>query len=313
MRRRLGAAGSARAELKGMLRRHLGDDDAPVEIGLDAHDLEGALPAQEAEALTAGLPLRGDAERLREIVWWGSALADLPQPTSPAERNAVLGEAGRFNLAVALFDSVLDDFPRALDALVEALAPDALRRRLVAPGDADPVLQTDDAALQPLVGLFDTVLAAAGTRLREQPRRVERLAELLETMLRSELGLAPDPFLAKTLPVVFIGELVDPSAETTRLFRALAEFLWLWDDWLDLSDDLRHLRPNAFLGRRREWPFGAVAIGGRGAVRVVAGPRAHGAVASRLDDTFRHTLVAARLADRGTYRRTLAFNRALLS
>src|SRR4029079_10025861 len=145
------------------------------------------LPVQEAEALTAGLPLRGDAERLREIVWWGSALADLRQPASPAERNRGLGEAGRFYLAVALFDSVLDDFPRALDALVEALAPDALRRRLVAPGDADPVLQTDAAALQPLVHLFDTVLAAAGTRLREQPRRVERLGELLETMLRSEL------------------------------------------------------------------------------------------------------------------------------
>lgn len=313
MRRRLGAAGPARAEMVGMLRRHLGDEEGAEEIGLDAVGLERALPVQEAEALTAGLRLRGDAQCLRQIVWWGSALADLPQATPPAERNTILGEAGRFNLAVALFDSVLDDWPRALGALVEALEPDALRRRLAAPGDADPVLQTDAAALQPLVRLFDTVLAAAGTRLREQPRRVERLAELLETMFRSELGLVPDPFLAKTLPVVFIGELVDPSVETARLFRTLAEFLWLWDDWLDLSDDLRHLRPNAFLGRRRERRLGAVVLGGRGAVRLVAGPRAHGAVALRLDDTFRSTLVAARLADGGTYRRTLAFKRALLS
>jgi hypothetical protein len=254
--------------------------------------------------VTSGV--RGDPERLRQIVWWGAALADLPGTAIGTTRV----EAGRFNLAVALFDSVVDDTPSRVPPIARALAPDRLRVRLVEPDHPAAALTTDLRELEPLVRVFDAALTGAGRRLRAQPRRLEQLGDLLETMFRSELGATPDPFLAKTLPVVFIGALVDGHT-SARLFRSLAEFLWLWDDWLDLADDLCRLRPNAFLGPASSRTARTTACA-RGAVRLVVGPRAHSRLADRLERALASTLNAARQVGDETYRRTIAFHRELI-
>ena len=296
VRRRLGSAGASRDALLERLRARLPDGGDDVRLGLTGAELAGVVP--ERDALELATAARGDAERLRRIVWWGSALADLPDGA-----NGARADAGRFNLAFALFDSVVDDTPGRIPALAHVLAPRRLRQRLAGGG----ALATDVSELAPLVGLFDTALAGSGRRLRSQPRRLDELGDLLEAMFRSELRVTPDPFAAKTLPVVFLGALVDGNAATARLFRALAEFLWLWDDWLDVAADFVRLRPNAFLGR------GGAAICLRGATRLAAGARAHAAVADRLDRAFSASLDAALRAGGGTYERTVAFHRELLA
>jgi hypothetical protein len=296
VRRRLGSAGAPRDALLERLLARLPDGADDVRLGLTGAELESVLP--ERDAFELATTARGDVERLRRIVWWGSALADLPDGADGAR-----AEGGRFNLAFALFDSVVDDAPRRVPVLAHALAPDRLRHRLA--GGAPLVPGAPE--LEPLVQLFDTALAGSGRRLRAQPRRLDELGDLLEAMLRSELGMTEDPFAAKTLPVVFLGALADGSAATARLFRALAEFLWLWDDWLDVAADLCRLRPNAFLGR------GGSSVCLRGATRLVAGSRAHPSVADRLDRAFVSTLDAALGAGGDTYARTVAFHRELLA
>jgi hypothetical protein len=131
-------------------------------------------------------------------------------------------------------------------------------------------------------------------------------------MFRSELRTAADPFLAKTLPVVFIGALVDARASTARLFHSLSDFLWLWDDWLDIADDLGHLRPNAFLGRASS-PIGRATACLRGSVLLAAGSMAHSRGAYRLERAFVSTLDAASEMGAETLRRTVAFQRELLA
>lgn len=308
VRCRLGSAGPSRAGLIARLREHLPAADREGKLALTAAQLERVLPGREARLLAGATSgVRGDPERLRRIAWWGTALAGLPGTATGTARV----EAGRFNLAFALFDSVVDDTPRRVAPLAGALAPDRLRARLAEPDRAADVLSSELRELEPLIRLFDTALTATGRRLRGQPSRLDQLGDLLAAMFWSELRVTPDPFLAKTLPVVFIGSLVDRHPSTARLFRALARFLWLWDDWLDLAADLRRLRPNAFLGAGGSSAARTTACA-RGAARLVAGSRAHGRIADRLEYALASTLDAARLAGDGTYRRTVAFHRELI-
>ena len=177
-------------------------------------------------------------------------------------------------------------------------ASDALRRRLLAPGDGRPCCgrRCCAAAVGPPLR---TVLAAAERGSASSPAGGSGSGVAGNDDSGSELGARARPVSGGDAPVIFIGELVRSKRGTQHDSSARSpSSCWSAGRLLDLSDDLRHLRPNAFLGRRREWPFGAVAIGGRGAVRLVAGPRAHGAVASRLDDTFALHPRAARFSRR---------------
>jgi hypothetical protein len=289
------------------LLRRLPEDPYEVKLGLTAAELERVLPEPEARALAGTAPGgRGGPEQLWRIVWWGVTLADLPGTATGTARV----EAGQYNLAFALFDSVVDSAPSLVSPLAHALMPDRLRARLADP-DPSAALTTDHRGLEPLVRVFDMALSHTGRRLRAQSDRLERLGDLLEAMFRSELRATSDPFLAKTLPVVFIGALVDRRTTTAHLFQALAEFIWLWDDWLDLADDLRRLRPNAFLGPAGSRSARATACA-RGMARLIAGSRAHGEVADRLERALASTLSAAREAGDETYRLTAAFHRELI-
>jgi hypothetical protein len=279
-----------------------------VALGLDDAALRRSLPRIEVDLLGATTSrAHGDPERLRRILWWGSALADLPWRAD----EMVCVDGGRFNLAFALFDSVVDESPEKVPTLARALAPERLRTRMAAPNRRDTTLTAPLPELEPLVQLFDVAVASVGRRLRGEQHRLDHLGGLAETMFQSELRLLPDPFLAKTLPVVFIGALVDTRASTARFFRALAEFLWLWDDWLDLAEDLSRLRPNAFLGRAGTHAARASACA-RGAIRLAAGSAAHGRLIARLERAFETTLRCASLEGDETFSRTVAFQRELL-
>ncbi len=217
-------------------------------------------------------------------------------------------EAANFNLAVALFDSVVDQAPSHRTALANALTPRQMRRRLDAPGDPATAVHTREPVLVPVVGLFDEVLTSAGARYAGDPAGRRYLGDLLDAMYRSELGLSRDPFDAKRLPVVFIGALAGARAKSSRatLFDALADFFWLWDDWLDLTEDLARVAPNAFLGNPR-WPpvLGPLAYGARGVLHLGGGSWGRARLTRRVVVAIDAVLAAAGREGGAPYARTL--------
>lgn len=313
LRRRLGSAGRGRLRVLEVLRERLGAEGQPaLSIGLADHELDRLCADCRTAALALAVPARGDAASLRRILWWGSALGDIASAVRPDDRDRIVREAALFNLGVALFDSVVDRAPQLVPPLARALAPARLEARLHASG-ADPVLAVDQPLLEPLVGIFDAALGSIGQRFRDEPAHLEHLRWLLERMFLSELGLSPNPFAAKTLPVTFIGALAGPSRDWTRVFDGLSRFMSVWDDWLDLAEDMRRLAPNAFLGGRRGVSLGGALYAGRSLARVAAGGRLHGGLGDRLFEPLDASLIAARAGNEALYTRTIALYSHLLS
>ena len=313
LRRRLGAAGSARLRVRDRVAAplHAAGDVLQGRIGLDDDELSRFAEAFHLSSVANAVVGRGDADRLRTIAWWGSALADLVLDSDSPARDAILTEAAAFNLGVALFDSVVDDSAIPAGALVEALEPKRMAARLSSPYDQAFELSCRDSALDLVVLLFDAMLASAGRRVFTDVNRRDLLADQLESMYQSELGLAPDPFIAKTGPVRFIGALATSSDSAVRLYSALARFCQEWDDWQDMADDLSRFAPNVFLGAPR-LGAGAVAFAIKGTWRVGAGPLLHAGIANRLSDRMQDIIDAARGCGTTTYCKTLRLCRELV-
>jgi hypothetical protein len=284
-------------------------------IGFDEAELLRFTERFDLSAIANAVVSRGDVERLRTIAWWGSALAELVVDSDSPARDDILAEAAAFNLGVALFDSVIDDATIRAAPLVEALEPERMSARLSNPVSQEFRLKCRDSALELVVRLFDAMLSSAGRRLRARADRRERLANQLEGMYASELGLAPDPFIAKTGPVLFVGALATSSESDSavQLYAALARFCHEWDDWQDMADDLSRFAPNVFLGApRRRCGAGVVAFAIRGTWRVGAGPLLHPGIASRLSDSMQNVIDAARCCGTTTYGKTLSLCRELV-
>jgi hypothetical protein len=188
---------------------------------------------------------------LRRLAWWGSALADIGCAAGSGCRDEeVLVDAARFYLGVALFDDVVDGAPHRTAALVQPLHPSRLRLKLERPTDPDTQLRCVAPDLELIAALFDRALEGIGRRLDREPGWRREIADMLEAMYLSELGLSGDPLAAKTLPFVLIGHLaLRPDETAPRTFFAnLAQLLGLWDDWQDLLADGWAKAPNAHLG-----------------------------------------------------------------
>jgi hypothetical protein len=165
-----------------------------------------------------------------------------------------------------------------------------------------------------VVGLFDVVLASVGARLHARPDRLAHLSAQLEQMYRSELRLAPDPFVAKTGPVVFIGTLASDGDADARLYDSLARFCHEWDDWQDMADDMWRFAPNTFLGKpRRRLSAAAIAYATRSTWRLLGGSLLHVGIAEHLASSLQDVVHAAQCCDRSTYSRTLVLCRELVS
>ncbi len=279
LERRLGVLGQGRsfilAHVRAPLTRgaigRLSSGDAPVElpVGLDVH-----------------FPTRGGAERVRRILRFGAALGEI---AGGPHETATIHEAALFNLAVALFDTIIDEQPWRTAALLRALTPECIVR-CIHTGATIP--RGEDSAVACVVELFERV-ARSLHRRRLSATSIAELERLLTRMYCGETGTTgSDPFDAKLLPTVFIGRLGDRDRSTATLFESVSSFLALWDDWQDIADDAIHHRPNMFLGRGRAGvAFGTI-------WRVLAPTRSREDVARRLRESLDRVLCDAQHAGR---------------
>ena len=319
LRRRLGCAGRERLRIVATLRASVGEVwSAPQRaVGWSAAQTAAFAQAYRLQELARAVRGRGDAESLARIAWWGSALADLApadvDADGCAQRGEVLGICAAFNLAVALFDTAIDEAPIPRLALVEALAPRRLHSRLYQPDSEATRLRSEHPAAALVVGLFDQALTDIGHRFAGQHARLDALITLLEAMYRSVLGQSDEPFIAKTGPVLFIGR-VAAGDQAQRLYFELARFCHIWDDALDVAEDLVTLAPNHFLGTGRGVAMlSTLSYVGRGALRVVAGSAMHGDIERALSMALRATVDAARDWNDESHAKTLSLCHALLS
>ncbi len=270
-------------------------------LGLHEADLASLAVRCRFGRLAEHFRSEGGPAELREIAWWGSALADIATEAAAQPRNDdLLTDAAFFNLGVALFDGVVDNAPARIPAIAESLSPTRLRRKLARPLDPEAALSCAEPDLELIVSLFDQTLGGVGQRCADDATWRDNLARTLDDMYASELGLTGDPMPAKRLPLIFLGQMVIRPGEDNRLprefFAHLSAFLALWDDWADLGADALALAPNAFLGScpSRGWVarIGAVARAMAFTAREVAFA---GQVSRRLTATLDATLESARL------------------
>ncbi|HEV7653532.1 MAG TPA: hypothetical protein VGP36_02190 [Mycobacteriales bacterium] len=255
-------------------------------------------------------PDRGDAGRLCEIAWFGSAVADIASSGDGSANLRALRTGGLFNVAVALVDSVVD---RRRDGraggLTVALAPPALRDRLL----VERPLDTEGPGGE-IVALMDVVLRDVAERWRHDPQMLAEAHELLTRMYISEMRPGVSRRDAKLLPLTFVGVVSDharrPAVRET--VQGISRFAGLLDDWQDLGDDLVAGRANAFLHERDLAPATSAPRALTGA-RLIARPRkASSGIAGQVRAALLTTVEAARRAGGDVEAKTHAFLRCLL-
>lgn len=317
LRKRLGCAGQPCLRIREHIRECLPEtrqaEDGP--LGFSGPELADFTETHQLAEIATRFSWRGNLKRLETIAWWGSALGDVASVRHPIDRSQVLWEAASFNLGVCLFDSILENESGKFQPLARALDGVHLKARLERPSILDRPLTCEDHSFDLVVRLFDNALVGAGRRFSCWPAQINYLSKLLEVMYRSEMGLAEDRFAAKTMPVAFIGALGNHYKEEQAhwFFTAFGRFIQLWDDWLDLTEDLGSLAPNAFLGAPRSVvSFEALEYSVRFLARAAGGTLFHEAIAITLSDALKISLLAARRWDNQAYRKTLLLCHELL-
>ena len=310
LRRRLGCAGKGRLRiLQTIAQRGYVYDDLKIEqIGLNKEKLISLSRRYNFPLISQYYPSRGDTESLLRIAWWGSAWGDVACVENHKSSYLVLEESALFNLAIALFDTVVDEYPDLKSEITKTINPVRIRRRLYQPDKKCSALICDHSLLYCVAHIFNDMLTSIGIRLSDQPRHLERIARILESMYKSELRLSSEPFNAKKLPLVFIGLLSNVSCrrDVCHLFECIGDFIYLWDDWLDLSEDMIRFVPNAFLSSTFKYPLGLSSFIYlcRSFSRILAGSLYHKQIANLLATKLEMVSDSAKRVGPNTFRKT---------
>ncbi|MCX5044819.1 hypothetical protein OG921_24340 [Aldersonia sp. NBC_00410] len=300
IRVRFGSSGPARRRVEHNLVQLAG---GPVQA-LATHEdvIERLQPVTSAltpsETHTDVLP-GWTTERVTGVARWGANIAELGIPRQSGVASQILDEAAAFNLAVAAFDTLVDERPAHLPEAAQALDPQRLRKRMN--GDIRCLSsQTSGTSARSVVALFDHVLGSLAFRLADAPSDRAALAVLLERMYLSEMGIG-SPLIAKRLPTIFIGRLANTSDDrhVSRVFEALARFFAAWDDYVDLSRDWMSFHANEFLWSSNTSPmFPRLSAAALGMMRLSFARRSRSSIERGLVLHAQHALRAARQCGR---------------
>jgi hypothetical protein len=304
---RVGAVGRGWISIRTALLRHLPTPREATRLGLDDVALETLAARHQFDRLATLFPTRGDAAGLRRIARFGSQLAAIAciaaglDPIPP-----LLIEGARFNLGVALFDTIVDDDRRHLGEAAVGLAPVLIHGHLV---EGVPLPRSRDPGVELVIDLFRALFASV--RERATAPHLSQLSDALSAMYISEVSEEGDPLAAKILPTRFFGQLVAPDEwKVLTLMQRLGAFVARIDDWQDLPADIVAERPNAFLGGNvstASTQYTALRLW-----RVVGGRVSHWEIGRRLALALDDVLIAARRAGPGAEAASVAFVRGLL-
>jgi hypothetical protein len=253
----VGSKGSSRAFILTRLQKPLliqtTETDEARPLGLLTTELVQISDQHYFKQLTSDFSSRGDEERIKEIAWFGSVIGDIFCPVQFGNKDAILKEAAIFNVAIAFFDTVVDDLGEdQLKMLANAVTPYHMFQRIKNPRGMDYALQSEDQSLDRILKLFDFVLVGIGNRFNNDRIRRDHLFELLAVMYKSEITSVGNKIKAKRLPIVFMGLLsgqtLNPKADL--LLNELGRLLSLLDDWQDLGMDILNGKANGFVYHR---------------------------------------------------------------
>ena len=281
-------------------------------IGLSRAQLAGVIGNDRLSRLSSQFHNRGSRQHLLNIAWYGSVIADVSCGVSDPNRECILREGALFNLAVALYDTTVEEFAHLRPELIAGFDGHRIRDRLE--GRTISPLTSAQPALGDLMFLCDSLLSSVRLRLQSTPARLSYLAGLLERMYTSEVTKQGDRRDAKMLPIVFICALGEDVLANTRLQfpTALARWLSLMDDWQDLGRDVWARRANQFVLPQDGLSWHLVPYGIRALHLVFGGRSSRNRTADLLLSSLNDLVVSAEQVGADTAFKTRAFALMLL-
>lgn len=250
-----GCRGKEKHKLKQLMMQmiSMSDKNELHPYGLSDDEIQFLAKQFEFTTLAKYCPQRGNENQLKQIAWFGSAIADISIENKNQERKKILTEAALFNLGICLFDSIIDDAPNKRKILLSIINLKTIKQKLLSP-QFFFFEQSQDNHITLIANIFDTVFGSIGQR----QCKIDEFYVMIARMYESEIETSEEIFSAKYLPVVFIGRLGQKEVNYYyhSYFSRLAEFLFIYDDWLDLADDALHLKTNYFLtGKHHQFKF----------------------------------------------------------
>lgn len=184
------------------------------------------------------------------ILWFGSCFADLLFSDSDKNENkdaytTTLTQAALFNLAVSLIDSIVDNnnqiqLTKFKEEINKEVIISLLKEKNI---NLSPNKYNDDKFLSVLVTLIKHILVSIGISFKDRKDLTMEITGMIWDMYKSELKLHDYKKLdAKFLPILFISKLriLDPEKQPhyDNFFKSISEFFYIYDDWVDLVDDI---------------------------------------------------------------------------
>lgn len=264
---------------------------------VDVGSLRETAESYDFPGAAALFPSRASGDGLMDTAWFGARLASL---TSGARSRDGQRMGALFNIAVALFDTIVDEHPQQLPELVRCISLRTLQAALF---DGRPLPPSADVRVARVSALLDEVFRELRCARLGERRQV--LWTLLREMYRGELGYG-DAGAAKLLPTLFIGCIGSANWPVLDqlFFLEVARFVALWDDWADLGADLRAGRENTLLGRAG-WQRAPIARLAWSMFRLGGGRVSHEEISLRLAHATHALLRAAAAVGDATVERTL--------
>jgi hypothetical protein len=289
LERKVGARGPRWAQIRAGLVNTLPIVINGQPLGLDDGALDDLARTHRFDELAAHFPTRGDASALKRIARFGSQiLAIACAAAGLGAEFPLLVEGALFNIAIALFDTVVDEQPYRQPGLLYCVNPSRIRSHLLL---GVPLPPSSDPGVELIVSLFRTLFESI--RNRVSPTDLPPLAECLTDMYNAEVRQPSAAMAAKYLPTVFLGHLVAfNNLWAAAIMSQLGAFIALLDDWQDLASDIVERRSNSLLGGERakdRLRYSALCVW-----RILGGRVSHTEISIRLATELHQVLAVAR-------------------
>lgn len=220
-------------------------------LGLNEIEVNLLIQRLKLESYASFFPNRGGIKGFSTIIWWGSVITDIINTNEKDRKNNTLEVAGLFNLGIALFDTIIDDFSKTKRNQLSDLIESEISHK---PGIAKhkEYYEIIDHEISLIRNILSFLQEYINENFGKSNNRHLFLNRLIRLMFINETSNLSDKRMAKQFPIIFIGALNNYYYDNTRirlLYRYLGELVNYWDDWKDIRYDAFHNNSNYFLNQ----------------------------------------------------------------